>query len=663
MRLSSMTPFALAALIAGGLSQPATAAADARAVQPDLENLVVPATETPVAATDTTVTAPNAEVAPAWARAAAPETEIQPEFSQPASVPTLVSQQVSSDLVVRATSLKIVGASQELQDIIRKTIRTKEGGDTNQKQLQQDVAILLETGLFTNARVSNTVNPEGFDVVFEVEPVVVRSLQLNNAKVLTPEIANPLFANQLGKPVSPSTIKQGLEQINRWYQENGYVLAQVSDAHPSRNGTLTVEVAEGAIGDINIRFVDDKGQPIEGRTQESYIKQGLKLKPGDIFRVDTAQEDLRQLYQLGLFKRANIDLKGDAKRVDVAYELTELPSRGFDAGGGYSDSTGLFGSIRYNDQNFGGINHQLGLNVTVGTRDVQFDANYGKPYRASRPDEVGYNVNAFRSSGDSPALDDTVLANGDDPRERRLGGGVTLTQPIDDWNASVGLNYTRTSIRDSNGQLAPVDANGNPLTFSDSGVDDLVTVRAALGQDRRDNPLNPTSGSVVSFSSEQSIPVGNGSIVMNRLEANYSQYIPVSLFRGENPEVLAFNVQGGTTIGNLPPYQAFTLGGLNSVRGYGTGDLATSRSYVLASAEYRVPLFNSPVSGVLFADFGSDLGSSSTVPGEPGNGKPGTGFGYGTGVRVNSPVGTIRADFGVNDRGESRLQFGLGQRF
>jgi outer membrane protein insertion porin family len=102
---------------------------------------------------------------------------------------------------------------------------------------------------------------------------------------------------------------------------------------------------------------------------------------------------------------------------------------------------------------------------------------------------------------------------------------------------------------------------------------------------------------------------------------------------------------------------------LNSVRGYENGALATARSYVLASAEYRVPLFNSPVSGVLFADFASDLGSSSTVPGELGAGKPGTGFGYGTGLRVNSPVGTIRADFGVNDQGDSRLQFGLGQRF
>ncbi|MDY7012556.1 MAG: BamA/TamA family outer membrane protein [Cyanobacteriota bacterium] len=646
MRLSSLTLAALTALAAGEFAQPATATPAPQPEPEDSQNFVVPAEATPPSAPTTAV--------------AVPETEAVPEFSQP--VP--IAQQTAIDeLAVRATSVKFVGVSEELQEIARNTIRTKAGGETAQKQLQQDVATLLETGLFSSARVSSTSNHEGLDVVFEVAPAILRSLQLSNAKVLAPDAANSFFANQWGKPVSPAAIQKGLEQVNQWYQDNGYVIAKVNDARPTRDGVLAIDVTEGAIANIEIRFVDDEGQPTEGRTRESYLKEGLKLTPGDIFRIDTAQEDLRQLYQLGLFKTANINLKGNGKAVDLAYELAEIPSRGFDAGGGYSDSTGVFGSIRYNDRNLGGVNHQLNLNATVGTRDIQFNANYGKPYRASRPDEAGYNVRAFRSSGESLALDNATLANGDDPKERRIGGGVTLTKPVDDWNASVGLNYTRTSIRDNDGELTPVDANDRPLSLSESGTDDLVSVRAAIAQDKRDNPTNPTSGSIVSFSSEQSIPIGNGSILMNRLEANYSQYIPLRIFNPESPEVLAFNVQGGTTIGDLPPYQAFTLGGGNSVRGYGNGELATARSYVLATAEYRVPLFDSPVTGVLFADFGSDLGSSSTVPGELGTEKPGTGFGYGTGLRVNSPVGTIRADFGANDRGESRFQFGIGQRF
>jgi outer membrane protein insertion porin family len=228
----------------------------------------------------------------------------------------------------------------------------------------------------------------------------------------------------------------------------------------------------------------------------------------------------------------------------------------------------------------------------------------------------------------------------------------------------VGLNYTRTSIRDDDGNIISVDALGKPLSFSGTGIDDLITVSAGVTKDQRNNPVNPTQGSVLSLSTEQSIPVGNGNIFMNRVQANYSQYTPVDLLGGDKPEVLAFNVQGGTTIGDLPPYQAFNLGGINSVRGYGTGEVGSGRTYVLASAEYRVPLFN-PVGAVLFADFASDLGTGDTVPGEPGivRGKPGTGFGYGAGLRVDSPIGIIRADYGFTDQGDSQLQFGIGQRF
>jgi outer membrane protein insertion porin family len=305
----------------------------------------------------------------------------------------------------------------------------------------------------------------------------------------------------------------------------------------------------------------------------------------------------------------------------------------------------------------------------VGSRDLQFDGSFTSPYRASNPDRPGYSVNAFRRRAISSTFDDNFQSdiesdNYEEPREGQLGGGIALTRPVGEWDASVGLNYTRTSIRDRDGDIISVDELGNPLSFSGTGIDDLVTLSAGVARDQRDNPNNPTDGSLLRLSTEQSIPVGSGNILMNRLQANYSQYVPVNVFGSKDREVLAFNVQGGTTIGDLPPYEAFNLGGLNSVRGYGAGEVGSGRSYVSASAEYRVPIFK-PVGAVVFADFASDLGSGDTVVGEPGvvRGKPGTGFGYGAGVRVSSPLGVIRADYGFNDQGESRLQFGLGQRF
>jgi outer membrane protein insertion porin family len=114
----------------------------------------------------------------------------------------------------------------------------------------------------------------------------------------------------------------------------------------------------------------------------------------------------------------------------------------------------------------------------------------------------------------------------------------------------------------------------------------------------------------------------------------------------------------------LPPYEAFALGGANSVRGYDEGDLGAGRSFLEASVEYRFPII-SFLGGALFLDAGTDLGTGEDVPGDPAGirGKPGSGYGYGLGVRIQSPLGPIRIDYGINDTGDNQIHFGIGERF
>jgi outer membrane protein insertion porin family len=92
--------------------------------------------------------------------------------------------------------------------------------------------------------------------------------------------------------------------------------------------------------------------------------------------------------------------------------------------------------------------------------------------------------------------------------------------------------------------------------------------------------------------------------------------------------------------------------------------VGAGRRYIQATAEYRFPVF-SIIGGALFLDYASDLGSGENVPGNPAGvrGKPGNGFGYGLGIRVQSPLGPIRVDYGFNDQGDSQLHFGIGERF
>jgi outer membrane protein insertion porin family len=589
------------------------------------------------------------------------------------------------DLAVTATEVQVTGTNDPaLQQLVRNTVQTKPGGATSQVQLQNDVSALLNTGLFTNVNVAASPNPVGVSVNFLVEPIVVQAIQLSNARVLTQAVANELLQPQLGQPISPPLLDEGVRQINQWYAQNGYSLARVLTVRPASNGVVTIDVAEGLVGNVRFRFadrngkfVDDQGKPIQGRTRESFLRQETQVEPGQVFREDVAREDLQRLAKLGLFERVNLTFEGDARQVDVIYDLVETRARAVNLGAGYNTDAGLYGTVSYRDDNFGGVGQQFSNNFQIGQRIFTFDTRFTNPYRASTPDRLGYSINAFRRRFASAVFDEDIrLPNGDRVRESKFGGGIAFIRPIaPEWQGTLGLNYTRTSIRDREGGVARFDERGNPLSFSGEGIDDLYTVSFAATRDLRNNSIEPTQGSILTLSTEQSIPLGLGSILNNRLQANYAQYIPVNLInfpeeQRQDPdpqafkEVFAFNLQGGTIIGDLPPYNAYNLGGSNSVRGYGNGDVTTGRSYFLASAEYRFPVYRF-IGGVLFADFGTDLGSADTVPGEPGveRGKPGTGLGIGAGVRVRSPLGILRLDYGFNDQGESRLQFGFGQKF
>lgn len=577
-----------------------------------------------------------------------------------------------SNLFILATGVQVTGVEEELQEIALQAIATREGSDTSNSQLQADIQAILATGLFVSAQAITTTNPTGIDVVYAVEPVVVKAIQLSNANVLSENIALGFFQPQIGQEISPEAIHQSRVAIDKWYATNGYLAAKVLAINPNSQGVLTIDVAEGIVSSVKFRFLnrdgnptDSEGNPIKSRTTEEFLRREVRLKPGNVARSLTIEQDLRQLYQLGLFRTVNVALVETGKQVDVIYDLTEKPSRSVSPGGGYDDDTGIYGTINYQDFNISGINNSVDVDLRFSPRDLQFETTFTSPYRASEPNRPGYEVNVFRRRGTSPTFDGNIdLANGSNPREGRYGGGFSLNKPIDDWQTSLGLNYTRISIRDRNGNISPTDELGNQLSFSGTGIDDLTTLSVSAFKDKRNDRSNPTQGSIISLSTEQSIPIGQGDITMNRLQANYIQYFPVQLLNKRNIEVLAFNLQGGTIIGDLPPYEAFNLGGLDSVRAYGGSEVGSGRSYILASAEYRFPIFQ-PVGGVLFADFATDLGSGDTILGEPAEvrSKPGTGFSLGAGLRVESPVGLLRADFGINDRGESQVQFGIGQRF
>jgi outer membrane protein assembly factor BamA len=63
----------------------------------------------------------------------------------------------------------------------------------------------------------------------------------------------------------------------------------------------------------------------------------------------------------------------------------------------------------------------------------------------------------------------------------------------------------------------------------------------------------------------------------------------------------------GSIIGDMASYDAFTLGGPYSVRGFSVGELAACRRFAEAAVELRVPVLGRQL--FAFAERGTDLGA------------------------------------------------------
>jgi len=574
----------------------------------------------------------------------------------------------------------------ELENLIFNTIETRPGMETTRTQLQGDVNAVYETGLFADVTVIPEDTELGVRVTFQVDPnPVLTKVDVQHIppstenSVLPEEVVEEIFGDNYGKILNLKDLQEDIKTLNQWYTDQGYDLAQVvGSPEISDDGVVTLIIAEGVVENIKVRYFDENDEEVEGVTKDFIITREVELKSGDIFNRNMAQRDLQRVFGLGLFDDVRLSFSPgeDPSKVVVNVDVVEGNTGSLAAGAGISSASGLFGTVSYQQKNLGGNNQILGGEVQLGIDELLFDLSFTDPWIGGDPYRTSYTANLFRSRSISFIFDngnpEIDLANGDRPRIVRTGGGISFARPFPanpfekaDWRFSTGLEYQRVEITDADGNTSPVDALGNSLSFSEDGIDDLITLQFGASRDRRNDALQPTSGSLLRVGMEQTVPFGGGSILLNRIRGSYSYYIPVEYLKlSEGAQTIAFNIQAGTIIGDLPPYEAFSLGGSNSIRGYEEGDVGSGRSYLQATAEYRFPLF-SVIGGALFMDYGTDLGTGDSVPGNPAGvrNKPGDAFGYGLGVRIQSPLGPIRVDYALNEAGDSKIHFGIGERF
>jgi outer membrane protein insertion porin family len=113
----------------------------------------------------------------------------------------------------------------------------------------------------------------------------------------------------------------------------------------------------------------------------------------------------------------------------------------------------------------------------------------------------------------------------------------------------------------------------------------------------------------------------------------------------------------GQSIGQLPAFEQYFIGGSETVRGYDADEqFGDNQVYGNMELRYR---FQNKFQFVAFMDAGSAYGGrfSSTDSFEAL-------FGYGVGVRLQTPIGPVRLDLAKGSGGGGfKTHFGIGSSF
>jgi outer membrane protein insertion porin family len=676
-----------------------------------------PAASTP-AATPAPTPAATPAASPAPAKGGTPAAQEAPAAA-PTAAPTAATPAEPKVLISEVAVKGLDGHPEKvrLELAVYNAMTTRPGTRVTRSELQADLSSVYATGWFSDVNIRPVDSPLGVQLVVTVAPnPVLTKVSLDPTGARIPStVVQDTFASDYGKTLNLVSLQGRMQEMQKWYADQGFSLARISGpTRVSPNGDVQLLVREGTVQAVEVQFLnkegsatDDKDRPIRGKTQPWVITREISLKSGSTFNRRTLEEDIKRLYGTGLFGDVKVSLKpvpGDPGTVVVVLGIVEQSTGSLSGGLGYSQSQGIFGQIQLQDSNFLGRAYDISTNFTYGQFGGLADISFTDPWIKGDKYRTAFRARLFLSREvpqvyQSQSNGSIVTSTGGNTVAlQRTGGTVQLVRPLNGgnpfkkapWSVVVGLgaqevvpmNFTGSNFSsgvapDGTPICLAYTADPNSTATNCATRNQLVSLRVAAAMNTLNDPRNPTQGNFVSIGTEQFISVGPDSPTFNRLKASFTHYIPVNWLklykgcrpkRGETPDckqALAFQVNLGTNVGQLPPYEAFCLGGANSVRGYYDCNLGSGRSYGEATIEYRFPLF-SIISGELFVDAGSTFGSQTAVPGNPGGllGKPGEGFSVGTGVIVTTPVGPLRLEVASqNFTGNWRFNLGVGWKF
>ena len=416
---------------------------------------------------------------------------------------------------------------------------------------------------------------------------------------------------------------------------------------------------------VDITYTVSKGKPVyfekiiiggNTKTRDKVIRRELKVYEEELYSGVRLKRGVRNLYRLDYFEDVKVNTaKGQADdRMILKIDVTEKATGNFAVGGGYSSIENLFAMASVTQRNLFGRGQTLSLKAEIGGSSTRYTLSFTEPWLFDIPLSAGIDLYDWVYDYDNYDKDST-------------GMRVRFGYPVYDYTRL--YMYYNFDISD----ISDIDEEEASYTIIElEGENTLSSVTTKLRYDSRDRIFNPTEGSDHSLSVEYAGGPFGGDMAFTKYMAETGWYVPLFWSTVGFLHARAGFAQENAG-GLLPDYEKFYLGGINSIRGFGSRDIHVlddegkeigGDKFVQFNVEYIIPLFKEAgIMLVTFFDTGNVYGEEDDI--DVSDMRESAGFGF----RWYSPIGPMRIEYGhILDQKEDedrdgRWEFTMGQAF
>jgi len=472
-----------------------------------------------------------------------------------------------------------------------------------------------------------------------------------------------------GKPFSNRALRDDIMAVRQQYYNYGYMNAVV-DVERSLNaktGNIDISYNIDAKELVYVGKVEIRGNV---KTKDVVVRRELRIYPGNKFDGEKIGRSKERLYNLGLFEDISFDTQDTETPSfkDLIISVKEAKTGEFSFGGGYSSIDYLVGFVEVTQRNFDilnfpsftGAGQNLSIKAEVGMVKQNYNISWTEPWIFGWPYAFGFD--AYQTSH-RKRLDIGWAYD-----ERRTGGDLRLGKEITDY-LRADLMYKLEDIK-----IGGVADEASRDLRNETGTNTISSLLLQLTLDTRDNIYNPTKGWVLSgaiddaggiFSGDKDFIKGTGMAsyyhsFFQKFVLELSGRMGLATAYGDSDEV--------------PIYERFFAGGANTIRGYreravsprdpGSNDPIGGEALLLGNVEVTFPIYEKMIKGAVFYDAGNVWRRSGdfAVGGKYRQGA-------GVGVRVKTPIGPVKLDYGYpltsnyEDKRQGEFYFSMSHGF